>query len=287
MKVLVLGAAGMIGSAMFSVLSQSSKIEVWGGIRTGTSKKYFTPSLTDKLTVTGDIDKSDQLVRAFAAIEPNVVVNCVGLTKHRKEADDPMQAIPLNAVLPHRMADLCKASGARLIHISSDCVFAGTKGNYLEMDAPDATDIYGRTKCLGEAVTYPHAVTLRTSTIGHEFDSTYGLLEWFLSQKGTCKGFSRAVFSGLPNNVFAQIVRDIVIPRPELCGLFHVGAEPIGKYDLLQLIAREYGKTIDIVRDDAFVIDRSLNPARFNAATGYKAPAWPELIRLMHASRQA
>jgi dTDP-4-dehydrorhamnose reductase len=193
-------------------------------------------------------------------------------------------ALPLNALLPHRMADLCAVAGARLIHVSTDCVFAGTKGYYAEGDAPDAGDVYGKSKHLGE-VDYPHAITLRTSTIGHELQSAYGLLEWFLSQQGSCKGFNRAIFSGLPNTEFARVVRDVVIPRHELRGLYHVGAEPIGKYELLKLIAKAYGKQIEIVRDDEFSIDRSLNSRRFNYATGYKAAAWPELIQAMHASR--
>jgi dTDP-4-dehydrorhamnose reductase len=183
------------------------------------------------------------------------------------------------------MADLCAVGGARLIHVSTDCVFAGTKGNYVEGDAPDAGDMYGKSKYLGE-VDYPHAITLRTSTIGHELQSAYGLLEWFLSQQGNCKGFSRAIFSGLPNTEFARVVRDVVIPRPELHGLYHVGAAPIGKYDLLKLIAAQYNKKIDIVFDEKFAIDRSLNVDQFTRVTGYRAPSWPELIQSMHKSQE-
>jgi dTDP-4-dehydrorhamnose reductase len=124
---------------------------------------------------------------------------------------------------------------------------------------------------------------LRTSTIGHELQNAYGLLEWFLSQEGRCKGFNRAIFSGLPSTEFARVVRDVVIPRPDLHGLYNVGASPIGKYELLQLIAKAYGKKIDIVRDDEFSIDRSLNSTLFNQDTGYKAVAWPDLIQAMHA----
>ena len=230
------------------------------------------------------MEKHDALVRVFARVKPDVVVNCIGLTKHHKEAEDPLLALPLNALLPHRMADLCAVAGARLIHVSTDCVFAGSKGNYAESDAPDATDVYGKSKHLGEVDSMP-TITLRTSTIGHELESAYGLLEWFLAQQGSCKGFNRAIFSGLPNTEFARVVRDVVIPRPDLHGLYHVGADPIGKYELLRLIARVYGKQIDIVRDDEFMIDRSLNSGRFNQATGYKAAAWSELIQAMHASR--
>lgn len=284
MKILVFGASGMIGSAMFRVLSAKEEWQVWGTLRSSEAKRFFSGDQQDKLATGVDVEKHDALVRMFARVQPEVVVNCIGLTKHHKEAEDPQLALPLNALLPHRMADLCAVAGARLIHVSTDCVFAGSKGNYAEADTPDAVDVYGKAKHLGE-VDYPHAITLRTSTIGHELQSAYGLLEWFLSQQGSCKGFNRAIFSGLPNTEFARVVRDVVIPRPELHGLYHVGAEPIGKYELLRLIAKTYAKQIEIVRDDEFSIDRSLNSARFNQETGYKPAAWPELIQAMHASR--
>lgn len=282
MKVLVFGASGMIGSAMFRVLSEKKEWEVRGTLRSNAWKRFFPETLAGKLIPDVDVERHDALVRVFAQVQPDVVVNCVGLTKHHSEAEDPLLSIPLNALLPHRLADLCAATGSRLVHVSTDCVFSGTRGGYVEDDAPDAVDVYGKSKHLGE-VADTHAITLRTSTIGHELQSAYGLLEWFLSQQGSCKGFSRAIFSGLPNVVFAQVVRDVVIPRPELSGLYHVGAQPIGKYDLLQLIARTYNKAINIERDDKFVIDRSLNTQRFQKATGYIAPGWAELIGTMHS----
>jgi dTDP-4-dehydrorhamnose reductase len=283
MKILVLGAGGMIGSAMFRVLSEKTGWQVWGTLRSADVKRFFPKDQRDKLVSGIDVEKIDALVQLFALVMPDVVVNCIGLTKHHKEADNPLLALPLNALLPHRIANLCAVAGSRLIHISTDCVFAGTKGNYLESDAPDAVDVYGKSKLLGE-VDYAHAITLRTSTIGHELQSSYGLLEWFLSQQGSCKGFNRAIFSGLPSNVFAQVVRDVVIPRSDLHGLYHVGAAPIGKYELLKLIANVYGKQINIVIDDEFSIDRSLNSDRFCQATGYKSVGWPELIKVMHGS---
>jgi dTDP-4-dehydrorhamnose reductase len=285
MKVLVFGASGMIGSAMFRVLSEKKEWQVWGTLRSDEVKRFFSGDQQDKLVAGVDVERHDALVRIFARVKPDVVVNCIGLTKHHKEAEDSQLALPLNALLPHRMADLCAVAGARFIHVSTDCVFAGTKGNYVETDAPDAVDVYGKSKHLGE-VDYPHAITLRTSTIGHELQSSYGLLEWFLSQQGSCKGFNRAIFSGLPNTEFARVVRDVVIPRSVLHGLYQVGAAPIGKYELLKLIAGAYKKQVDIVLDDAFMIDRSLNSGRFHEATGYKAPDWSELIQAMCESRQ-
>jgi dTDP-4-dehydrorhamnose reductase len=286
MKILVLGASGMIGSAIFRVLSNESHYEVYGSIRSKELKKFFKDDLNKRLVICSDILDQIQLVRLFSEIKPNVVINCIGLTKHHKEAGDVLLAVSLNTTLPHRLADLCKASSARLIHISTDCVFSGLRGNYLEEDDSDATDVYGKSKYLGEVVNKSHTITLRTSTIGHELHSSYGLLEWFLAQEGSCTGFNKAFFSGLPNTVFAEIIRDYIIPNPELYGLYHVGAAPISKYELLKLIAIQYNKSIAIIFDEKCAIDRSLNTSLFSHITGYHAPSWPQLIKSMYKSQE-
>ena len=284
MRVLVLGASGMIGSAMFRVLSESESLSVMGTVRTASAASYFSGNLARNLVAGVDAENGDALLRVFERVRPNVVVNCIGITKHHRESEDPRLAIPLNALLPHKLADICSLVGSRLLHVSTDCVFSGDKGAYTEDDGADARDIYGKAKFLGE-VNYPHAVTLRTSTIGHELQSRFGLLEWFLAQGSQCEGFSRAIFSGLPSTEFARVVRDVVIPMPKLSGLYNVGGKPIAKYDLLQLIAKQYGKNIDVLRSDVFSVDRSLDGTRFYQATGYVAPDWPELISAMHANK--
>ncbi len=204
----------------------------------------------------------------------------MGLVKQLDGAEDPLSAIPINSLLPHRLARLCDLVGARLIHMSTDCVFDGHNGRYTESDVSNAQDLYGRSKYLGE-VDYPHAVTLRTSIIGHELGSQRGLVDWFLSQNQAVKGFTRAIFSGLPTVELARLMRDFVVPNPGLSGVYHVSAEPIDKYSLLKLLAEVYGKTITIEPDDKLVIDRSLDSTRFRQATGYQPAAWPELVRQM------
>lgn len=282
MKILVIGASGMIGSTVLRVLSEKKDWEIFGTVRDGSVKRFFSTSIGEHLIAGVDVEHQDSLVKVLDQIRPNVVVNCAGLTKHKPEADAPLVSIPINTLMPHRLAGLCGLVGARLIHVSTDCVFSGEKGGYVEDDFADARDVYGKSKALGE-VHYPHAITLRTSTIGHELQSQYGLLDWFLSQEGRCNGYTRAVFSGLPTVVFAQVMRDVVIPRTNLSGLYHIAAKPIAKFDLLKMIAEVYGKTIDIVPDDTLVIDRSLDAKRFQLATGYVAPDWFELIKLMYA----
>ena len=280
MRVLVLGASGMLGNAMMRVLSEKADWQVYGTVRSESARKLFRDDVAHRLLSGIDVDQHDSLLQAFIQVRPDVVVNCVGLIKQLADADDPLQAIPINSLLPHRLAKLCELSGARLVHVSTDCVFAGDRGGYRESDPSDAKDLYGKSKFLGE-VAYPHTVTLRTSIIGHELQSANGLVGWFLSQKGRCNGFTRAIFSGLPTVVLAQIVRDVVIPHSGLSGLYHVAAKPIAKFDLLKIIAEVYGKEIEIVPDEKLAIDRSLNADRFKSATGYDVPEWPELIRRM------
>jgi dTDP-4-dehydrorhamnose reductase len=166
--------------------------------------------------------------------------------------------------------------------VSTDCVFSGNQGGYVESDISDAVDVYGRSKFLGEVYS-PNSITLRTSIIGHELRSANGLICWFLKQENQIKGFSRAIFSGLPTCELARVISEFVIPNPDLMGLYHVAAEPISKYDLLMLVNQEYGKGIEIVKDENLVIDRSLNADRFKLHAGYEVPTWPQLIAEMHA----
>lgn len=280
MKILVLGVSGMLGNAVFRYCSEDNQHDVVGSARSDGVRRNFSTELAQRIVVGTDVDNQDSLALLFARVKPDVVINCVGLIKQLADANDPLQAIPINSLLPHRLARLCDIAGARLIHVSTDCVFSGSKGNYLESDASDAKDLYGRSKFLGE-VDYPHCITLRTSIIGHELNSAKSLVGWFLAQQGTVKGYTKAIFSGLPTIELAHVIRDVVLPQPALHGLYHVAAEPINKFDLLTLVAQAYGKQIEIVADEQLSIDRSLNAERFRAATGYVAPAWPELIQKM------
>lgn len=280
-KILVLGASGMLGNAVFRLFSECAGYEAFGTIRSDRSKKLFSESLRTKLLSGIDVENIDSLMQVMSDIKPDVVINCIGLVKQLSEADDPLLAIPINSLLPHRLARLCAVAGARFIHMSTDCVFSGSKGMYLDSDYSDAKDLYGRSKFLGE-VDYPNAITLRTSIIGHELDGARSLVGWFLAQSGPVKGFRKAIFSGLPTVEIARVIRDYVIPHPELHGLYHVSADPINKLDLLELVAKTYGKSIDIQPDEILVIDRSLDSTRFRQATGFQPKSWPELVQAMH-----
>ncbi|KTC43024.1 dTDP-4-dehydrorhamnose reductase [Pseudomonas sp. ABAC61] len=285
MKVLILGVTGMLGQAVFRLFHEDATYEAWGTLRGASALRHF-PQTHHPFLISGiDALDHDGLAAVLAKVRPDVVINCVGLIKQLADANDPLTALPINAMLPHRLSRLCALAGARLVHVSTDCVFSGRKGGYLESDLSDAEDLYGKSKYIGELHDEPHAITLRTSIIGHELGSNNALVDWFLSQQGSVRGFSNAIFSGLPTVELARVMKDYVLPNPQLHGLYHVAATPVNKLDLLKMVASEYEHQIEIQPDDALVIDRSLNGGRFREATGYVAAPWPELIHQMHVNR--
>ena len=286
MRVLIVGVTGMFGHAALQVLTANPRLEVWGTLRAPGARRAFHDGVQPRLIDSVDVLDERAMVTVLDRVRPDVVINAVGVIKQLATANDPTIVLPINALFPHRLAGLCGLVGARLVHISTDCVFSGRVGHYTEADTSDAEDLYGKSKFIGELHDASHAITLRTSGIGHELGSAHGLLEWFLAQQRTAKGFGQAVYSGLPWVELARVIGDVVIPRPELHGLFHVSSMPITKLELLRLIAAAYEKDITIVPDESVRIDRSLDSTRFKAATGYVAPGWPELVARMHDSRR-
>ena len=280
-NILVLGVTGMLGHTVFRHLFNCPDFHVYGTLRDQRGINFFPESM--RSNVLADIDLLDQgtLAQVLAKTKPDVIINCVGLIKQFAAANNPLIALPINAMFPHQLAQAAQLINARVIHISTDCVFSGITGSYTEEDLCDAQDLYGLSKKIGELTEYPHAVTLRTSIIGHELNSKHSLIDWFLNQERTVKGYTKAIFSGLPTIELAQIIADYVIPDKSLSGLNHVSAEPIDKYTLLKLTAEVYAKEIEIIADDTLKIDRSLNAERFKKLTGYKPSPWPELITKM------
>jgi dTDP-4-dehydrorhamnose reductase len=284
MRILILGGGGMLGHQLVADLQPH--FETWTTLR-GSVRAYEQYGIFDPGRTLGGIDvlNFDAVTEAVARVRPHAVINCVGIIKQLAEAKDPLLSVSINALLPHRLHRLCRAAGARLIHFSTDCVFNGQKGMYTEDDPSDALDLYGRSKFLGETAG-DGALTIRSSIIGHELGRGSGLLEWFLSRRGTrIKGYRRAIFSGFTTIEMARIVRRVLTEHPDLSGTWQVSSEPINKYDLLMLIRRAYDIDVEIEPDDEVRIDRSLDSTRFRRATGYVPPSWPGMIEEMAKSR--
>ncbi len=221
---------------------------------------------------------TEALLEATGDFHPEAVINGIGIVKQRDQAKASMPSLEINALLPHRLALLCKAIGARLIHMSTDCVFSGRTGNYREQNPSDAEDLYGKTKLLGE-LHDAHCVTLRTSIIGLELRRKAGLIEWFLSQQAGIRGFRRAIYTGFTTAEMARVVERVLLEHTGLHGVWHVASTPISKYELLGMLAEKIECTdVDIEPDDSFVCDRSLDGSRFTEATGYAAPSWDTML---------
>jgi dTDP-4-dehydrorhamnose reductase len=266
-RVLILGGDGMLGRALRAELSL--RHEVHATVRSAPGGPGLVPGL--------DVRDFGAVAAAFVELRPQAVVNAVGVVKQRKEAEDPVLSIEVNALFPHRLARLCSDAGARLVHFGTDCVFSGARGRYREDDLPDPPDLYGRSKLLGETGA-PH-LTLRSSIIGLEQGRRQGLVEWFLASRGRVPGYRRAIWSGLTTPEMARLVDRLLREQPQLAGVWHVAAEPIDKFSLLSRLARALGRDDVVVEPvDEPSCDRSLDGSRFAGATGYRAPGWDEMI---------
>ena len=270
MKILVLGITGLIGRTVFEELSLHKDLEIYGTSRNSNQSSKLIYEMDYYPTC-------DALKKIIYQIHPSIVINCIGVTKHLDAAKNPFTCISANSLLPHETAKYCSEIDAKLIQISTDCVFSGQKGNYDELDLPDSIDLYGKSKALGEVLDKNH-LTIRTSTIGHERITKYGLLEWFLNQQDQCSGYRNALFSGLTTIELAKVIKEILITHQDLNGLYHVGGEHISKFDLLKIIRKVYKKEININVDDDFLMNRTLNSSLFQDKTGYLSPSWEEMI---------
>ncbi len=282
MRILILGGDGMLGHQLLK--SWQGKHEVRVTLR-GDSMRYagyglFTPENSFYGVDVLDFSRVEQVVRIF---RPEAVVNAIGIVKQRIEAHDAILSLEVNSLLPHRLSQLCKKVGARLIHLSTDCVFSGGRGMYTEDDLEDARDLYGRSKLMGE-VHDAHAVTLRTSIIGLELSRNKSLIEWFLAQSGQVKGFTRAVYSGFTTSEMARIIEQVLLEHRSMSGLWHVASEPISKYALLaELSGLMQRSDIDLLPENDFFCERSLDATRFNTETGYQPPSWHDMLKELAA----
>ena len=224
-----------------------------------------------------DIRSPFKLAGVLTDFHPDVVVNAIGIVKQLPEANESIPSIEINALFPHRLALLCKNINARMIHLSTDCIFSGNEGNYKESDTSDPDDLYGRTKLLGE-VNEKHCLTLRTSMIGLELSRKKNLLEWFLAQKETVQGYKRAIFSGFTTLELSRIIEDMILNFPDACGIYHVSSDPISKFDLLSLIKKGLKLPLEINPDESFTCDRSLDSNKFRQEFNYHPPSWEEMI---------
>lgn len=270
----------MLGHKLVQVLQ--NRFDLWTTLRSE-YVLYSNLSLFDSKKTFESVDAADfwEVEVILKKLEPDVVVNAAGIIKQIPSSKDVIKTLTVNSIFPHRLAQAAKQFGFRLITISTDCVFDGKKGNYTEADIPDALDLYGKSKNFGE-VSDENCLTLRTSIIGREIESSHGLVEWFINNRnGRVKGFKKAIFSGFPTIILADIIGDLIENFPDLQGLFHLSSEPISKFELLNLINDEFKLGINVTAVEDLQIDRSLNSEKFRRETNFRPRSWKEMIKIM------
>ena len=276
MRILILGGDGMLGHQLMKYLGARHDVKVT--LRQEIATYNHLGLFNQKNSISCiDVRSYERLVDAFSDYCPNIVINAVGIVKQRPDSKESIPSLEINALLPHRLSILCKTIGARLIHLSTDCIFSGKKGNYLETDLSDAEDLYGKTKYLGE-VHDSNCLTIRTSIIGRELSRHTSLLDWFLAQTSNIKGYRNAIYSGFTTIEMCKIIDKIILQFPNASGVYQVSSKPISKYELLLMLRKHFGRDIDIIPDDNFRCNRSLDSSRFRSEFAYVPPSWNEMV---------
>jgi len=277
MRILVLGADGMLGHVVWSVLGRAHEVH-------GTCRRRLSDSPLAAFAAgrgcTGGIVAGDvgALRCLLDRIRPQAIVNCTGLVKQRAGPGDDERLLAINARWPHQVAAAADEFDAKLVQVGTDCVFSGARGRYREDEVPDPVDVYGRSKLLGEVTRPPH-LTLRTSLVGRQLEGTHGLVEWLLAHgRGTVPGYTRAVFSGLTTAAFAAALDTLLRRTPGLTGLFHVASRPISKYELLLRLCQRVAPALEVIPDGSVDCDRSLDGSAFATATGILVPSWDAML---------
>jgi dTDP-4-dehydrorhamnose reductase len=281
MKVLILGASGMLGHKL--VQSFSQQFETVGTVRDLLRDKTSNYCFKDAKIVPGvGVEDIATITKILDNERPDVVINCIGIIKQLKVSKDPLPVLKINAIFPQLLAKHCVLKNMRLVHFSTDCVFSGQRGNYSVQDMPDCDELYGISKLLGE-VSLPGCLTIRTSIVGRELKNGVSLIEWFLSQKNSqVKGYANAQYTGFTTNEMANIVANLLINYPKLDGVWHISSDPISKYALLQLVNEIFNLDIRIERDDQFKCDRRLDSSEFRAKTNFRPLSWEQMIQSMY-----
>jgi len=279
-KVIILGADGMLGHKIFSFFCGKG-LSITGTVRDiNKNNELFITKYKKNIKNGFNADNIEDFKKLFCLGKPDYILNCIGIIKQLKISNDPIISISLNSLFPHKIAEICIKLGIKLIHFSTDCVFSGDKGNYSEENNPDANDLYGKSKLLGE-IDYGNCLTLRTSIIGHELGTKNGLIEWFLSQENEINGYMNSIFTGFPTIEIANILYEKVI-KSDLIGVYHLSSVPISKYQLLNIVKEVYGKKIKIIPFNNKKEDRSLNSEKFRNLANYQPLEWSDLIRSMY-----
>ena len=275
MKILILGGDGMIGHKMTQVLS-SQNHEIVISVR---EKRDLTlKSVSSKPKVFFNDFLKDNILDFLVKVNPDVIINAIGVTIRRGSTKNISETIYLNSLFPHQLSNWALAFKKRLIHFSTDCVFSGSEGSYLEDTTPNALDYYGKTKGLGE-INSKSSLTIRSSMIGPELFNKTELFEWIINNKEKeINGFSRVMYSGVTTVYMARLLADLIDNHKNLNGIYNVASKPISKFELLHLINDNFDLGLIINDDKTVISNKTLNASKIEKEIGLQPPSWDELI---------
>ena len=278
MKILILGGNGMIGHKMYQTISKIHK-DTWVTLRKSlTSYSYSEIYNPAKVIDNIDLINFQTISNQLNKINPDIVVNACGITIRRGIETLKSNSIILNSALPHFLNEWVTSNNKRLIHFSTDCVFTGAKGDYLDNDNKDACDLYGSTKSMGEVIDSKYAITLRGSMIGSELENKTELFEWFLKQKNKkIKGFNKVIYSGVTTTKMAEIVLKLIDQFPNLSGVYNISSKPISKFELLKLWNKLFDIDANIEIDNSYTSNKNLISDNFYRTISMEQPDWVEL----------
>ncbi len=273
MKVLILGVDGMIGHKIAHYLEDHFDL-------TGTSRKKLSGldiGLKKIRIINIDLFYNDYK-KLLKENNPDIIINSAGITTRRGIDQRLDEARYINNLLPISLAHWVKKHNKKLIHFSTDCVFSGKKGNYLDEDIPDAEDLYGKLKGMGE-VHNSNTLIIRCSMIGREIFNHTELFEWLNSMKDKqVEGFSNVIFSGVTTSWMGNTLNDILKHNFDLSGIYNISSQPISKYDLITKLSRAFNLNIDIIKNINIKSNKVLNSKKFTEITGINCPSWDTLI---------
>lgn len=280
-KVLLLGASGMLGNALFLTIFNSNDFIIKGTLRSKNKKIFSDDIYKNSIIRDLDITNFKKLEKLITKFKPDFIINCIGITNKQILRMPKSIVFKINSLLPLFLSQLSEIKKNKFIHISTDCVFDGKNLEYHEDSFKTATDIYGVTKSIGEEINKSvNSLIIRTSIIGHEITKKEGLLEWFLNQKKNVNGYKNVIYSGLTTIELSKIILKI-LKKSKIFGLYQVSSNKISKYNLLLIIQKIYNHDIDIKKNLSNKKKLILNSKKFQRDTGIIVKSWNKQIKEM------
>jgi len=281
LKILILGAGGMLGHKLYQTLSKTYDDVI--PVFRKNKEHYHKFNLYKPEKMIGNTDVTDQskLLAVLNSVKPDIICNCIGKTTRKINSEDSQSVIYLNSFLPHFISKWSSENNSYFIHFSTDCVFSGKNGPYKPNDFRDSRDLYGLSKILGETNS-KYGLTIRTSIVGREIENQTEFFEWIFSSKNkSVSGYKNVFYSGVTTNYLSEVVAQLITKDSKSHGLLQVASPPISKLNLIKKVNSLFGLGMKINTDASKVSNKILSPVKFTITSGIKTQTWDEMLNTL------